>query len=224
MGRLLSQRSSDFTTFCLLRQFSSSLKAPTRIRDLYWRVLTLRAEKFTALVPHVRYWWEERMMAFKTSVLETNGLPCGLFFTFVNKQETNNGRKTKWKKNDFSNVAFPCNKEHLWAREDGGRWSMRCWWPFLVWASEGKILESILEGIFFFFGANQTKSKQEKGATAVSHESNLNGIYCVISHIITDSVWGWDGVEVGRREERGVSNEKLFSFYNRQKWFRKMTK
>lgn len=43
---------------------------------------------------------------------------------------------------------------------------------------------------FFFFLTNQTKSKQEKWATAVSHKSNLNGIYLVISHIITDSVWG----------------------------------
>lgn len=41
MGRLLSQRSSDFTTFCLPPQFSSSLS----ISDLYRRMLTLGAEK-----------------------------------------------------------------------------------------------------------------------------------------------------------------------------------
>lgn len=50
----------------------------------------------------------------------------------------------------------------------------------LFW--RGIFLEQIKE--------NQRKSKQEKGATAVSDESNLNVIYCVISNIITDSVWG----------------------------------
>lgn len=129
----------------------------------------------------------KKVIVFKTSVLEQNGLQglqkwsVGFVFTFHQK----NSWKTK--RDDFSNILFLCNKEHLRAHEDGTRWSVR--WPFLVRASEKKTGINFWEGLF---GADQTKTKKFKPRKRGhgSFKWVQMRIYFVISYIITDSVWG----------------------------------